>query len=63
MSEASKELQRYLKNVWSHELKVVRDFLKDGDDVNSVDEEGNSPLLLELRTSDVSSEMLEFLCK
>lgn len=63
MSEASKELQDYLRNDWSHELKVVRELLKGGADVNSVDEEGNSPLLLELRTSFDSSEMLEFLCK
>ncbi len=63
MSEASKDLLEYLKNDWRHELKVVRDFLKGGADVNSVDDEGNSPLLLELRSSNGSNEMLEFLCK
>lgn len=63
MSEASKELQDYLRNDWPHELKVVREFLKGGAEVNSVDDDGNSPLLLELRSSFDSSEMLEFLCK
>ena len=63
MSEASKEFQEYLRNDWPHELKVVREFLKDGANVNSVDEEGNSPLLLELRSSFDSSEMLEFISK
>lgn len=63
MSEASKELLEYLKIDWQHELKVVREFLKRGAEINSVDDEGNSPLLLELRSSFGSNEMLEFLCK
>lgn len=67
MSEASKGLQKYLRDKWSApSLKVVREYLKDGAEVNSVDDEGNSPLqLVELRSSsyDDSVEILEYLCK
>jgi ankyrin repeat protein len=63
MNEASMQLLELLKNDWPHDLKEVRELLKRGADVNAVDDDGNTPLLLELRLSFCSADMLEFLSK
>lgn len=64
MNEASMKLLELFKDDWSHDLQTAQKLISNGADVNSADEEGNTPLLLELSTCFGTSEKaLEFLCK
>lgn len=64
MNEASMKLLELFKDDWSHDLQTAKKLISNGADVNSADEAGNTPLLLELSTCfGTSEEALEFLCK
>lgn len=64
MNEASMQLLDLFRDNFPRDLKTAKKLLINGADVNSVDLEGNTPLLVELSTCfGTSKEGLDLLCK